>query len=60
VETLLQVPDLATPVGLRNRAILEALYSTGLRRTEVLALDLGDLDREQGTLLFRQGNMKKR
>jgi integrase/recombinase XerD len=55
VEAVLHLPDLATPVGLRNRALLETLHSTGVRRTEVLALDLGDLDRQQGTLLVRQG-----
>jgi len=59
VETLLQVPDLATPVGLRNRTILETLYSTGLRRAEVWSLELGDLDRQQGTLLVRQGKGNK-
>ena len=53
------VPDLATPVGLRNRAVLETLYSTGLRRAEALALELGDLDRERGVLLVRQGKGHK-
>jgi integrase/recombinase XerD len=55
VEAVLELPDLATPVGLRNRALLETLYSTGLRRAEALALELADLDRERGVLLVRQG-----
>ena len=59
VEAVLELPDLATPVGLRNRAVLETLYSTGLRRAEALALELGDLDRERGVLLVRQGKGHK-
>jgi integrase/recombinase XerD len=59
VEAVLEQCDLATPVGLRNRALLETLYSTGLRRAEVLALELADLDRAQGTLLVRQGKGAK-
>jgi integrase/recombinase XerD len=55
VEAVLELPDLATPVGLRNRSLLETLYSTGLRRAEALALELADLDRERGVLLVRQG-----
>ncbi len=41
---LLSAPDPNTPQGLRDRAILEALYSTGLRVSELVALDLGDVD----------------
>lgn len=41
---LLSAPDPSTPRGLRDRAILEALYSTGLRVSELVALDLGDVD----------------
>lgn len=59
VEAVLALPDLATPVGLRNRALLETLYSTGLRRSEALALERADLDREQGVLLVRQGKGHK-
>ena len=59
VEAVLELPDLATPVGLRNRSLLETLYSTGLRRAEALALELADLDRERGVLLVRQGKAYK-
>lgn len=47
VERLLQQPDVGTPTGLRDRAILEVLYSCGLRVSELCALRLGDLLVEQ-------------
>ena len=55
VEAVLAQADLTTPHGLRNRAILELLYSTGLRRDESLGLESTDLDRERRTLLVRRG-----
>lgn len=58
-ELVLQQPDLADPLGLRDRAILEVLYSTGLRRSELIGLSLYDLDWERGTLMVRQGKGKK-
>jgi integrase/recombinase XerD len=54
-ETVLAVPDVAMPIGLRDRAILETLYSTGIRRTELTKLSIQDVDRERGTLLIREG-----
>ena len=54
-EAVLAQPDLDTLFGLRNRAILETLYSTGLRREEVLALQPGDVDRQRRTVLVRLG-----
>ena len=42
VETLLSLPDLNTPVGLRDRAILEVFYSTAMRRGELARLLLSD------------------
>lgn len=59
VEKVLAQPDLETPFGLRDRAILETFYSTGLRRMEVANLDLTDLDEARGTLLVRQGKGAK-
>jgi integrase/recombinase XerD len=58
-EAVLAQPDLKTPVGLRDRAILETLYSTGIRRMEVAGLQLQDLDFERGTVMIRQGKGKK-
>lgn len=59
VEIVLSQPDITHPLGLRDRAILETLYSTGIRRLELLALTLFDTDRERGTLNIRQGKGKK-
>ena len=44
VETLLATPDTGTGIGLRDRAILEVLYSAGLRVAEICSLDMGDID----------------
>lgn len=43
------------PVGLRNWALLELLYASGLRAQEVVALDLGDVDLEAGWVRVRSG-----
>ncbi len=59
VEQLLLVVDLTTPSGLRDRAILEVFYSTGIRRAELIGLQLSDLSRDTGTLLIRQGKGRK-
>lgn len=58
-EQVLGQPNLADPLGLRDRAILEVLYSTGIRRMELVHLKLFDLDLERGTILIRQGKGKK-
>ena len=44
IETLLDAPDANTPHGLRDRAILELLYSTGMRLSELVSLNISDLD----------------
>jgi len=48
VERLLQQPDEKTALGLRDRAILEVLYSTGLRVSELISLRVSDLDAKVG------------
>jgi integrase/recombinase XerD len=58
-EAVLAQPDVDDPLGVRDRAILETLYSTGMRRMEVVQLGLFDLDLERGTLMVRQGKGKK-
>lgn len=59
VARILAVPDLRTPLGIRNRAILEVLYSSGLRRQELVNLNLSDIDLENGYLRVVQGKNKK-
>ena len=46
-------------MGLRDRAILETFYSTGMRRLELIHLKLFDLDLERGIVTIRQGKGKK-
>ncbi|KGD65957.1 integrase/recombinase XerD [Alcanivorax nanhaiticus] len=48
VEALLQAPDLGSPLGLRDRAMLEVLYATGLRVTELVTLTLSQVNVRQG------------
>ncbi len=53
VEALLAAPDIGTPAGLRDRAILEVLYGAGLRVSELARLQLGAVDRENQLLRVR-------
>ena len=46
-------------MGIRDRAILETLYSTGIRRSELINLKLYDIDLKNGSLLVRQGKGQK-
>lgn len=55
VERILACPDTETPCGLRDRAMLEVLYATGLRRGELVQLRLGDYRAANGSLLIRAG-----
>lgn len=58
-EAVMAQPDLGDPLGVRDRAVLETLYSTGLRRMEVTNLKVEDIDAERGTLLIRHGKGDK-
>jgi len=55
VRAVLNIPDTTDPLGIRDRAILETFYSTGMRRSELTALDVGDLDAAGGTIRIRKG-----
>jgi integrase/recombinase XerD len=56
---LLAVPNVADPLGVRDRAMLELFYSCGLRRTELARLALIDVNLDRGILTVRQGKGKK-
>lgn len=59
MEAVLQQPDLKLERGVRDRAILETLYSTGIRRAELARLRLIDLDRDRGMITVRGGKGAK-
>jgi integrase/recombinase XerD len=50
VERLLDAPDPSTPAGLRDKAILELLYGSGLRISELTGSDVDDLELEDGSV----------
>lgn len=58
-EQVLAQPDTSEAMGVRDRALLETFYSTGMRRSELMGLSLFDLDRERGTVMIHQGKGKK-
>ena len=58
-DQVINQPNVHTPVGLRDRAILETFYSTGLRRSELANLKLWDVDGQRGVVTVRQGKGKK-
>ena len=60
VLALLSAPDTETPIGLRDRAILELLYATGIRNEELRNLYLTDVDRELGQVRVTGKGMKDR
>lgn len=60
VTSLLETPDLTTPHGLRDRAIMELLYSSGLRVSELCELTLHSLDFDDGFLrVFGKGSKER-
>jgi integrase/recombinase XerD len=59
VARLLAAPDATTPLGLRDRAMLEVLYSTGIRNAELRALSVYDLDLERGLVRINEGKNAK-
>lgn len=59
MEKVLAHPDVGKLLGIRDRTMLEVLYSTGIRRTELMRLKVVDLDRERGVLTIREGKGKR-
>ena len=60
VEALLEKPDLKTPQGIRDRAILEIMYGSGLRVSELVSLELKDIRLNQGFLICKGKGNKER
>jgi len=54
-QRLLDAPDLKSPVGYRDKALLEVVYSTGIRVAELLRLKVQDFDEKARTLFVREG-----
>ncbi len=59
VEDILNTCDITRPEGIRMRAMMEVLYSTGIRRFELAGLKLFDVDIERGALMVRLGKGAK-
>lgn len=60
VESLLAVPDLMTSIGLRDKAMLEVLYATGIRVSELVALRMDEMNLAQGVIrIFGKGNKER-
>jgi len=59
MEVVLSQPETSDAYGVRDRAILEVLYSTGIRRRELCELGLYDVDGDRGTVMVRAGKGNK-
>jgi integrase/recombinase XerD len=60
VEALLDAPDTSKPFGLRDRAMIELLYATGLRVSELVALKLFEVSFDMGVVrVFGKGNKER-
>ena len=61
VEALLNAPDLTTPSGLRDKAMLETMYSSGLRVSELLKLEKGQVNFTKGVItVFGKGAKERK
>ena len=60
LSSIIESADETTPRGLRNRAILELMYASGVRLSEVVGIDIRNLDLEERTLLVRGKGNKER
>lgn len=58
-EQVLALPDVSLGFGVRDRAIMEVLYSTGIRRQELIGLTVWDVDAARGVLTVRKGKGRK-
>lgn len=59
IEEILSQPDIQNLFGLRDRAIFELVYSTGIRRKEIVGLQVDDINLRDGVLFVREGKGAK-
>ncbi len=60
IEALMQAPDLSTTIGLRDRAIMEVLYASGIRVSELVSIKIKDIDLDLGTIhVTGKGNKER-
>jgi len=59
IEAMLNQADATTPLGVRDRALMELLYSSAIRRMELCHLKLHDVDTQAGILRVREGKFGK-
>jgi integrase/recombinase XerC len=60
LKSLLEAADLKSPQGMRDRAVLEVIYSTGLRVTEVIKTNMNDVDFDEGEIKVLGKGAKER
>ena len=60
VEALIKAPDIAAPLGLRDRALFELIYASGLRVSELMSLSLNSINLEAGYILVLGKGSKER
>ena len=59
VQSIIETPDIETPEGIRDRAIIETLYATGIRRAELCGLKTDSVDHQRKTLFIKGGKGDK-
>ncbi len=60
VELLLNAPDTSKPLGIRDKTMIEVLYATGLRVSELIGITLNNLDLQRGTVtVLGKGNKQR-
>ena len=60
IEKLLEAPSLSEPIGIRDKAMLELMYATGLRVSELIGLDIDDIDTNMGVIRVLGKGSKER